>query len=370
MKLTKEQFFEKYNINQEEYEKAEIDWEILSQIYQDYVDYRNSLIPSAETIANILRQNSDIHSVKSRIKNSEHLIDKIIRKTIRKKKDEPDYSLTVDNYKDEITDLIGIRILHLYKDQAVNIDKYIRSLWELLEPCTIYYREGDFSSSEEFEENSNFKFQVHPAGYRSWHYLISTKITMQEHVAEIQVRTIFEEGWSEIDHLLRYPNNLDNLLLKDQLLVLNRIAGSADEMANTIRETKVNMEKLITKNNDSDKLISELKEQLEEVLEDNEIKEADRKKLEGKVKELENSRNATEGIFGRYVEYNPRASSVVRDGMKLIGDSIIKRTSGLSGVTDNNSYLGVSVPADMNDGLFSTKKYLEGYTHPALKKNE
>ncbi|WNB91843.1 hypothetical protein [Bacillus sp. NEB1478] len=368
--LTKEQFFEKYNVEHSRFEEASLDWGCLIDIYNDYILFKETLAPSADTIANVLRKHPDVHSVRTRIKNPEHLLDKIIRKTIRKKSDLPEYIINKDNYKSEITDLIGIRVLHLYKDQAVNIDQYLRGLWELLEPCTIYYREGDFSSGEVLETNPDFNFQVHPAGYRSWHYLISTKITRQEHIAEIQIRTIFEEGWSEIDHLLRYPNNIDNILLKEQLLVLNRIAGSADEMANTIRETKVNIEKLISKNKESDQLIEELKVQLEEVLKENKVQEADRKKLEDKVEELERSRISSEGILRNYTFDNSFINNYQYGGeIKPItlNDSYSKAASDLLKynlrTTNYENCLS-------SDGVFTTKKYLEGYTHPSIKKED
>ena len=53
-------------------------------------------------------------------------------------------------------------------------------------------------------------------------------------IAEIQVRTIFEEGYGEIDHKLRYSHSEIPEILKSNLLLFNRIVGSADEMASLI----------------------------------------------------------------------------------------------------------------------------------------
>ncbi|MEH6962871.1 GTP pyrophosphokinase [Priestia megaterium] len=220
MNFNQEQFFEKYNIIKPEFEAAGLSWESLLEIYEEYLNYKETLKPTAEYISNTLRTHPDAHTVRSRIKDPEHLIDKIIRKTIREKEKDSNYKIDINNYKTEITDLIGIRVLHLYKDQAAHIDGFIRKLWNLKEKCTIYYREGDYSRKEEHEDSEYFEFKVHKAGYRSWHYLISTQATKEENIAEIQVRTIFEEGWSEIDHQLRYPNDINNMLLTKQLLVL------------------------------------------------------------------------------------------------------------------------------------------------------
>src|SRR5690606_1865546 len=86
------------------------------------------------------------------------------------------------------------------------------------------------------------KTNEHKFGYRSIHYIIETKPTKQIYYAEIQVRTIFEEAWSEIDHTVRYPYNQDNTILGQLLMILNRLAGGADEMGTFIQILKGNLE--------------------------------------------------------------------------------------------------------------------------------
>ena len=65
------------------------------------------------------------------------------------------------------------------------------------------------------------------------------------HIAEIQVRTIFEEGWSEIDHKIRYPYDADNPVLGQFLVVFNRLAGSADEMGSFVKLLKRKLDSMI-----------------------------------------------------------------------------------------------------------------------------
>ena len=55
---------------------------------------------------------------------------------------------------------------------------------------------------------------------------------------EIQGRTLFEEGWSEIDHDIVYPYNTDNEMLKDFSTLLNRLSGMADEKSSYFRRMK------------------------------------------------------------------------------------------------------------------------------------
>lgn len=70
--------------------------------------------------------------------------------------------------------------------------------------------------------------------YRSLHYIIKYK----GYYVEIQGRTLFEEGWSEIDHDIVYPYNKDDVMLKDFSKLLNRLSGIADEMSSYFRRMK------------------------------------------------------------------------------------------------------------------------------------
>ena len=57
---------------------------------------------------------------------------------------------------------------------------------------------------------------------------------------EIQGRTLFEEGWSEIDHDIVYPYFQDDEMLKDfsTLLKPSSSSGMADEMSSYFRRMK------------------------------------------------------------------------------------------------------------------------------------
>lgn len=275
----------KYHIDEATFTDLNMTWEQLTDIYHNYINFKPTLFPTANRMAEALRKHPDIHTVKARLKDPERLIAKIIRKSIESK-DNPNFQITLTNYQTYITDLIGIRVLHLYKNQAVDIDQYIRSTWTLAEKATIYYRKGDNETFDNEKRLDKFDIKEHPAGYRSWHYLIESTIPEEDFVAEVQVRTIFEEGWSEIDHQLRYPYDLDNSLLQDQLLVLNRVAGSADEMANAIRETQLGLDKLINENEAYKAKIKQLSKKLDKALKDKSLNEDLAKELLEKIDEL------------------------------------------------------------------------------------
>jgi len=204
----------------------------LEKIKDNYLKIQDELIQIAVLHLNILNNIPSVHASNYRIKNTDHLLEKIKRKYSETRK------ITVVNYHREITDLIGIRILHIFKDGWKEIDNYIRTNYELHETPKAYMRTGDENSRLE-----NFECITHKFGYRSLHYLIKTKPRGNEYIVEIQVRTIFEEAWGEIDHSIRYPNISDYKILNKYSLILNRLAGLGDEMGINIRELKEEIDK-------------------------------------------------------------------------------------------------------------------------------
>lgn len=231
MKISRHNFLMKYHLTESEIEELGLDWDTLDRIYSDYNIYKNIYDTQANFIADTLRAHKKIHSVKSRVKDAEHLIEKIIRKTPdRRNKFGLDFQITVQNYKEQITDLIGVRAIHIFKEDWEEIHEFITNMWTVVE-ITANVREGD--DTRRFEE-LDINIHSRKSGYRSVHYLIESFPTNHKVIAEIQVRTIFEEGYGEIDHQLRYSHDEIPEVLRLNLLLLNRIAGSSDEMASLI----------------------------------------------------------------------------------------------------------------------------------------
>lgn len=252
-----DEFLLKYPHVEKIIEENNIDTEVLKDIYNDFVDYKVSYENQAGFIANILRSQSMVHTVKSRIKDPDRLIEKIIRKTRdRKLKYGKDFQFTLENYKNEINDLIGIRVIHIFKDQWKDIHEFITKTWNVIE-VTANVREGD--NTRKFEE-LGIEVRSRISGYRSVHYLVEFYPTNERVIAEIQVRTIFEEGYGEIDHRLRYSHVEIPEILKSNLLLFNRIAGSADEMASLINDLS---KEWSSKEKELLKVIEEQKEEIE-----------------------------------------------------------------------------------------------------------
>lgn len=69
-----------------------------------------------------------IHSTRSRIKDPDHLADKLLRKMRKCEQEGVEFAITTSNLFTEITDLAGIRILHLYTRQIAEIDRRLRGI--------------------------------------------------------------------------------------------------------------------------------------------------------------------------------------------------------------------------------------------------
>ncbi|ENN98994.1 MULTISPECIES: hypothetical protein [Pseudoalteromonas] len=263
-------FLSKNKITPEEFEKCELGWDLIKAIGADHQSKIQSLEDLADSYAKKIQRFSKVHSVRWRIKDPEHLMVKIIRKTT---KDSGYYkekylNISVENYFNQITDLIGMRALHLFKQDCFEIIDSLDETWEKIENITVYIRNGD--RDDDYSNYPDWSVELHKAGYRSIHFVFSDKPYRKLEVCtEVQVRTIFEEGWSEIDHKIRYPNFSDNEDIGAFLDIFNRLAGSADEMGSfvkalstMIQQNKNEVERLESENQEHKKKINALLEEL------------------------------------------------------------------------------------------------------------
>ena len=250
--MQKDLFLSQYNITENDLENAQIEWNELNAIANEYeaIDKLMHVI-SKDFIDEYLYdiEKAGIHSYRYRTKNVGHLLEKIIRKKI----ENPEKFAKLDhtNFHKFITDLIGIRVFFLYREDWIHFHRYITGRFEnnpeiyvedrladfdedmnhyyIAEKPKVYKRAGDTKiyDSKEIEIKSD-------GIYRSLHYIIKYK----GYYVEIQGRTLFEEGWSEIDHDIVYPYYKDDEMLNNFSTLLNRLSGMADEMSSYFRKMK------------------------------------------------------------------------------------------------------------------------------------
>ncbi len=256
-------FFKTYHIDPLSFDRSGLKWGMLKSISDDYAQIHSELLFFAKQLGEQILQSEHVHSINYRIKRDEHLIEKIIRKKLQN----PARIIDLSNYRDEVTDLIGIRALHLFKEDWIHVNNYIKDNWEFIEQPVAYVRNGDSERILNYYKENNCRIEEHPYGYRSVHYIVKSGHNGLEHNIEIQVRTIFEEAWGEIDHVIRYPYHTDNQLLYRLSSILNRIAGSADELGTYIRylknQTESTAERYRMELKEKNKIIDDLKRQID-----------------------------------------------------------------------------------------------------------
>jgi hypothetical protein len=69
--------------------------------------------------------------------------------------------------------------------------------------------------------------------YTSVHYIVEAN-TKTKYTAEIQVRTLAEELWGEVDHTLNYPHESKVLACREQIKVLARVTSSCSRLVDSI----------------------------------------------------------------------------------------------------------------------------------------
>lgn len=233
LKISKDHqnFLEFMDIKIERIKNLDLNPKILVDIANDYEQSQDDLFDAAEHIAKKVQRCKQVHSVRWRVKDTSHLIEKILRK--KEGQSEKYADIDVTNYKSKIDDLIGVRAIYLFKHDWLPVHEHILSKWTPSEPVTIYYRQGD--DLEQYRGKANCHTKEHNDSYRSVHYIVQAGEIHSEKIScEVQTRTIFEEAWSEIDHKVRYPSFSDDPHLKQFLNIFNRLAGSADEMGSYV----------------------------------------------------------------------------------------------------------------------------------------
>lgn len=222
----KQSILQEHGITAEDFASTGLEWSLLDEISKCHSAMNAELQAVGSFVSERLRSVPDVHSLRMRVKACDHLVEKIIRKKI----EDPNLSFDLSSYEKAITDLVGVRAIHLFKDQWLAIHHFVTGTWDLHEPAVAYVRTGDPPKLQDAFRDAGLGIKEHPFGYRSVHYVIKANPTKITRLVELQVRTIFEEGWSEIDHLVRYPRKSDDQNLEVFLQIFNRLAGSADEM--------------------------------------------------------------------------------------------------------------------------------------------
>ncbi|MBJ7447020.1 MAG: RelA/SpoT domain-containing protein [Brevundimonas sp.] len=207
------------------------------ELYNDYKhDFRifmDGVVGYIGAHPKLVGKGGAVHSTRHRLKDADSLRHKIARKAAEGR--------TVDetNIFDEITDLAGVRVLHLFQHSFAEIDAVIRSRvqsgdWCLGEKPRAYTWDPEAAA---FFSNFDVDVRHKPTSYTSVHYLLKPRADSLV-CCEVQVRTLFEEIWGEVDHQMNYPDPTDSLACREQILVLSKLVGAGSRLLDALHRVK------------------------------------------------------------------------------------------------------------------------------------
>ncbi len=170
-----------------------------------------------------LMPKESLHTIIYRIKDESRLIEKIIK--LNQKADDDLPAILEHNYQERVNDLLGLRIICLRLSDVENVEAYLKLLSE---DNIITFLDGP-------DHKRSFILPVNPGdslpevidlrytGYSSIHYQIKlgqnadAPNELKDIQFELQLRTILEEAWSEIDHKYRYVSSRSGVHLPEKI---------------------------------------------------------------------------------------------------------------------------------------------------------
>jgi putative GTP pyrophosphokinase len=112
------------------------------------------------------------------------------------------------------------------------IDHATKKDWILVEKPKAYTWDPD---SEFFLRSLGLKCELKPSFYTSVHYLVKPK-KKSSAVCEIQVRSLLEEVWGEVDHRIKYKGLTTDERANEHLAVLARLVSAGSRVLSAIRK--------------------------------------------------------------------------------------------------------------------------------------
>jgi len=270
---------------------------------------------------------SPIRQIMSRIKQP----DKVVEKIFRKPKVFPK-KLSSDSLR-RMHDTIGLRIIVYFSSQLSLIDRELRN--------SKYFEIDESKPPEAFFEPeklmrlglSHIDNRQKESGYTSIHYMVRLKESSvrasERPVFEIQVRTLAQELWCELEHVLSYkPETRPNFSAKRRFQILSRDVSVIDEHFNLLYEELIHNQEIV------------------------QYKDADILTFENTPKVL-----SAIGIQCALIELNPILKTLFSRDIKTVG-KFLNIVTPLRLTTIRNNYVSITGHAPNNIELISTLSIL------------
>ena len=162
-----------------------------------------------------------IEYIKSRIKTPESIVKKLKR---------DGYESTIENMRNYINDIAGIRIVCSFTSDIYRLAEMIGKQNDLTVICVKDYIKNPKVS-----------------GYKSFHMHVTVPIFLSDRVVEtkveIQIRTIAMDFWASLEHKLKYKKDIDNAQVISQDLcfcaeLISQLDGRMQQIRERLEEKK------------------------------------------------------------------------------------------------------------------------------------
>lgn len=189
------------------------------ELIKPYDSAKTLMLTKLDTLNESLYQKSvkgPIHNIQDRTKT---------KKSIEKKLKKLKHSDSVQNAKDYLKDIAGIRVICYFIDDIYNLVDALKRQSDL-----IFVKEKDYIAKPK------------PNGYRSYHVILAVPVyyldTMEYFPVEIQFRTMTMDLWATMEHRICYkksPENREELV--EAFLQYAEILGQIEGQFETYNET-------------------------------------------------------------------------------------------------------------------------------------
>ncbi len=147
-----------------------------------------------------------IEVVKSRVKNPESIVKKLIKRKL---------PVTLNSVSENLNDVAGVRVICSFVDDIYKVRE-------------IFLKQDDVTLIEEKDYIKNPK----PNGYRSFHMIVEIPVFFADEKVpirvEVQFRTIAMDFWASLEHQMKYKKEIAN---EDE--VIQKLKECADVIAKT-----------------------------------------------------------------------------------------------------------------------------------------
>lgn len=166
---------------------------------QPYQDAKQILLTRLDVLNHTLYERGaagPIHNIQDRIKEKKSIEEKLRMKG---------YTDSIQNAKDHLQDIAGIRVICYFVEDIANLAAAVKR-----QPDLVLIKESDYISHPK------------PNGYRSHHVVVGVPVycldTMEYFPVEIQFRTMSMDFWASMEHRICYKKNpADKQVLADRL---------------------------------------------------------------------------------------------------------------------------------------------------------